>query len=75
MHDRAGKGFLNVDDLMVALSSFSLRSLRSLGSDEHTSLNLTGEIGAAVFGETNEQRICALLAHIVTSESIFLTKV
>ena len=54
MHDRAGKGFLNVDDLMVALSSFSLRSLRSLGSDEHTSLNLTGEIGAAVFGETNE---------------------
>ena len=75
MHDRAGKGFLNVDDLMIALASFSLRSIRSLGSDEHSSLNLTGEVGGHIFGETNEQRICALLAHIVTSESIFLTKI
>ena len=75
MHDRAGKGFLNVDDLMIALAPFSLRSLRSLGTDEHSSLNLTGEIPGTVFGETNEQRICALLAHIVTSESIFLTKI
>ena len=74
MHDRAGKGHLNVDDLSIALAPFSLRSLRSLGSDE-ASLNLTGEIPGTIFGETNEQKICALLAHIVTSESIFLTKI
>ena len=72
MYDRTGKGWLDVDDLMFAIAPQSLSSIRS--TDESTSFNYTGEVSTHG-AEAGEARICALLAHIVTSESIFLTKI
>ena len=72
MFDRSGKGWLDVDDLGVALTPQNLASIRS--TDESISFNITGEISTHEMGGS-EARICALLAHIVTSESIFLTKI
>lgn len=71
MYDRDDKGWLSVDDLIVAFTPHTMSSIRSL-SDE-SSLNFTGEV--AFGGDTSESKIAALIAHIVTSESIFLTKI
>ena len=75
MYDRDGKGWLNVDDLMIAFTPHNFNSIRSQGAtDDSTLFNLTGEV-STYGGEASEARICALLAHIITSESIFLTKI
>ena len=74
MFDKDGKGWLNVEDLGKAFTAQSLSSLKSI-SDAHSSLDFTGDASFALAGETNEERISALVTHIVTSESIFLTKI
>lgn len=76
MYDRDAKGWLSLEDLTQAFTAQNLssRSLRSI-SDEHASLSFTGDTSIAFGGETSEERISALITHIVTSESIFLTKI
>ena len=74
MFDRNGKGWISLDDLTVALMPNGLSSIRST-DESHLSLSLTGETAGFGMESASESLIRALLAKIVTSESIFLTKI
>ena len=74
LFDRNGKGWISLDDLMVALMPHSLSSIKST-DESHLSLSLTGETAGFGKESASESLIRALLAKIITSESIFLTKI
>ena len=85
-HESETKGWLTPDELAIALAPHALTSIKSptigggtLSDDHMSSLNMTGDISiahnASDGAADQESIISALLAHIVTSEALFLTKI
>lgn len=73
VYDRDQKGWLSEDDLMIVLMPHSLSSIKS--ADEE--MSFTGGKATTFAGNDSgsEATIQALLAQIITSEAIFLTKI
>lgn len=76
MYDRDSKGWLSEDDLMIVLMPQSLSSIKST-NDEEMSCYTGATTSLVGFGDsiTDEAMIQALLAKVITSEAIFLTKI
>ena len=78
MHDREGdKGYINIEDLGITLTPKSFSSIKSqvsIEEDQQESFGPTLQ-NTLKNSETGEDAICAHLAHIVTSEALFLTKI
>ena len=76
MYDREGAGSLSLDDFMIATAPATFNSLRSFGlSDDSLSFSQEMHGLAGLSAEPSQAKVSAFITHIITSDSLFLTKI
>lgn len=76
MYDREKAGSLSLDDFMIATAPATFNSLRSFGlSDDSLSFSQEMHGLAGLSAEPSQAKVSAFITHIITSDSLFLTKI